>query len=115
MSEKKINILDKSSILLFTGIRRLSAKIEKRKIDKIYNGKIEGYLKNINDITKNALSEFTKKEMNLKKIGKLMNLYWEQFLLSKIEQHFQITQSNHAKNLLDNWEKEKFLFWQVHF
>ena len=42
-----------------------------------------------------------------------MNSYWEQFLLTKIEQHFQITQSNHAKNLLDNWEKEKFLFWQV--
>ena len=42
-----------------------------------------------------------------------MTLYWEQFLFSKIEQHFKITQSNHAKNLLDNWENEKFLFWQV--
>ena len=32
----------------------------------------------INDITKEALGEFTKKEMNLKKIGKLMSLYWEE-------------------------------------
>jgi galactokinase/mevalonate kinase-like predicted kinase len=29
-------------------------------------------------ITKKAISEFTKREMNLKKIGKLMNLYWEE-------------------------------------
>ena len=42
-----------------------------------------------------------------------MNPYWEQFLLSKIEQHYKITQSNHAQNLLHNWEKEKFLFWQI--
>ena len=40
MSEKKINILNNSSILLFSGIRRLSARIEKRKIDKIHSGKI---------------------------------------------------------------------------
>ena len=78
MSEKKINILNNSSILLFSGIRRLSARIEKRKIDKIHSGKIKKCLNNINNITKNALSEFTKKEMDLKKIGKLMNLYWEQ-------------------------------------
>ena len=78
LSEKKIDILNKSSILLFTGIRRLSKKIEKAKIKKIKEGLINKHLHAINDITQNAIDEFTKKEMNLKKIGKLMNLYWEQ-------------------------------------
>ena len=42
-----------------------------------------------------------------------MTQYWEDFLLSKITEHYKITNSNHAKNLIDNWDKEKFLFWQV--
>ena len=42
-----------------------------------------------------------------------MTNYWQDFLFYKIEEHFKITQSNHAKNLIDNWKKEKFLFWQV--
>ena len=42
-----------------------------------------------------------------------MTNYWENFLLSKIKEHYDVTQSNHAKNLIDNWEKEKFLFWQI--
>ncbi len=77
INQKKIDILNKSSILVFTGMRRLSEKIEKSKIEKIQNGKIEKHLNAINDITKKALSEFTKRKMNLKKIGNLMNLYWE--------------------------------------
>ena len=35
------------------------------------------------------------------------------FLFSQINEHYLLTQSNHAKNLIDNWEKEKYLFWQV--
>jgi glutamate synthase (NADPH/NADH) large chain len=42
-----------------------------------------------------------------------MTEYWERFLYNKINDHYNLTQSNHAKNLIDNWEKEKFLFWQV--
>ena len=42
-----------------------------------------------------------------------MTEYWEVFLYSKIKEHYDITQSNHAKNLIDNWQKEKFLFWQI--
>ena len=42
-----------------------------------------------------------------------MTPYWESFLLAKIKEHFKMTNSNHAKNLIDNWEKEKFLFWQI--
>jgi glutamate synthase (NADPH/NADH) large chain len=42
-----------------------------------------------------------------------MTSYWEEFLFLKIKLHYQTTQSNHAKNLIDNWEKEKFLFWQI--
>ena len=42
-----------------------------------------------------------------------MTSYWENFLYTKIVEHFNVTKSNHAKNLIDNWEKDKFLFWQV--
>jgi len=42
-----------------------------------------------------------------------MTNYWENFLLLQIKEYFNITKSNHAKKLIDNWEKEKFLFWQV--
>ena len=42
-----------------------------------------------------------------------MTSYWENFLLSNIKQHYKLTNSNHARNLIDNWEKEKFLFWQI--
>ena len=34
-------------------------------------------------------------------------------LFLKIKEHYQVTQSDHAKNLIENWEKEKLLFWQV--
>ena len=42
-----------------------------------------------------------------------MTPYWENYLFLKIEEYYQVTQSNHAKNLIENWEKEKLLFWQV--
>jgi len=42
-----------------------------------------------------------------------MTNYWENYLFLKIEDHFKLTQSNHAKFLIDNWEKQKFLFWQI--
>ena len=42
-----------------------------------------------------------------------MTNYWEKFLFSKIKKHFNLTNSNHAKNLIDNWDKEKYLFWQI--
>jgi len=42
-----------------------------------------------------------------------MTSYWEDILFSKIKEHFDKTKSNHAKNLIDSWDKEKFLFWQI--
>ncbi len=42
-----------------------------------------------------------------------MTNYWENFLFSKIKEHYEVTNSMHAKNLIENWEKEKFLFWQI--
>ena len=30
-----------------------------------------------------------------------------------IEDHYTKTQSSHASNLLDSWEKEKLCFWQI--
>ena len=35
------------------------------------------------------------------------------FLFSKTKEHYNLTNSNHAKNLIDNWDKEKYLFWQI--
>ena len=42
-----------------------------------------------------------------------MTQYWEDYLLSKIKEHYNKTISNHAKYLIDNWENEKLCFWQV--
>ncbi len=42
-----------------------------------------------------------------------MTNYWEKFLLDNIIEHYQKTSSDHAKFLIENWEKEKFCFWQV--
>ncbi len=42
-----------------------------------------------------------------------MTVYWEKFLFLEIKEYFKITQSKHAKKLIDNWEREKFLFWQI--
>ena len=68
INEEKINYLNQSSILLYTGIRRLSEKIEKQKITNINKGKIKENLDSINNITEQALDEFTKRKMNLKKL-----------------------------------------------
>ena len=40
-----------------------------------------------------------------------MTEYWESFLLKKINDHYQKTTSDHAKFLIENWEKEKYCFW----
>ena len=42
-----------------------------------------------------------------------MTNYWENILKTMIEDHFNKTQSLHAKELLNAWEKEKLCFWQV--
>jgi len=42
-----------------------------------------------------------------------MTNYWENILYQKIQEHIKETNSKHAKNLLQNWENEKLLFWQI--
>ncbi len=42
-----------------------------------------------------------------------MTEYWENFLHSKIIEFYKITNSQNAKNIIDNWQKEKYLFWQI--
>ena len=42
-----------------------------------------------------------------------MTNYWEKVLYQKIEEHIKETNSMFAKNLLENWENEKLLFWQI--
>ena len=42
-----------------------------------------------------------------------MTDYWENFLLMNINEHYNLTNSNHAKNLINNWNKAKYLFWQI--
>lgn len=42
-----------------------------------------------------------------------MTAYWESFLFQKIKDHVSETNSFYSQNILDNWNKEKFLFWQI--
>ena len=42
-----------------------------------------------------------------------MTSYWENILKTMIKDHYDKTQSFHAKELLNTWEKEKLCFWQV--
>ena len=42
-----------------------------------------------------------------------MTNYWEQILIQKIEEHVKETNSKYAQNILDNWDNEKLLFWQI--
>ena len=78
LNREKLDLLNKSSILIYTGIQRKSEIIEKKKIEKIKKNKLTKYLKEINRISVKALEEFRKKNLNLKKIGKLLNDQWEQ-------------------------------------
>ena len=39
--------------------------------------------------------------------------FWEEFLFFNIQEHYEKSSSLHAKFLLDNWEKEKYCFWQI--
>lgn len=78
LNEEKLDLLNRSSLLMYTNIQRKSSPIEKEKINNIENKKINKYLNNIYNITTQGLSEFTKKKLNLKKIGKLLNLQWNE-------------------------------------
>ncbi len=42
-----------------------------------------------------------------------MTLYWEGVLFDKIQHYFTETNSQHAKEILDNWDRNKYLFWQI--
>src|SRR5262245_34995930 len=44
---------------------------------------------------------------------RLSSQYWEQLLLSLIEEHAAETGSRHAKRILQQWEVERDRFWQV--
>ena len=35
------------------------------------------------------------------------------FFSRKIQHYFQETNSQHAKDILDNWDRNKYLFWQI--
>ena len=42
-----------------------------------------------------------------------MTSYWEDFLKNKITIYHNETNSQHAKDILDNWDRDKYLFWQI--
>ena len=42
-----------------------------------------------------------------------MTSYWEDVLKNKITTYHNETNSQHAKNILDNWDRDKYLFWQI--
>ena len=42
-----------------------------------------------------------------------MTIYWEKILKNKISAYFFETNSQYSKDILDNWERDKYLFWQI--
>ena len=42
-----------------------------------------------------------------------MTTYWEGVLYDKIQHYSMETNSQHAKEILDNWDRNKYLFWQI--
>ena len=83
-NKNKIDKLNKSSILIWSGKQRNGKNLEKRKINKIKKNLLDKNLKNIQKISEKAYEEFVKSEWNLKKIGELMSSYWlEKKRLSK--------------------------------
>tara|TARA_B100000989_G_C19530468_1_gene469439 strand:- start:643 stop:1644 length:1002 start_codon:yes stop_codon:yes gene_type:complete len=101
--KKKLMLLNKSSILIWSGIQRHGQKLEKEKIKNIKKKFIFQNLKNIQNITETAYIEFSKPSWNLKKIGSLVNEYWlEKKNLSKgvtnkrIDKIFDIANNNGA-------------------
>ena len=42
-----------------------------------------------------------------------MTPYWEGVLYDKIQHYYTETNSQHAKEVLDNWDRNKYLFWQI--
>ena len=104
--QKKLKILNDSSILLWTGTRRHGNKIEKEKIKKIKNNDNFNNLKKIQEISERGYSEFSKNSWDLKKIGSLMNEYWfHKKKLAKgitnkaIEEIYEITKQNGAHGM----------------
>ena len=78
LTKEKVEQLNKSIFLIYTGIQRKSEKIEKEKISNIKKKKFDKSLHNIMKITNEAFLEFNKKKINLKKIGILLNKQWEE-------------------------------------
>lgn len=78
LTQEKLDIMNKSFFLVYTNLQRKSQIIEKEKIKKIKKNEINNYLKKINEISIEALSEFRKKKLNFKKIGNLLTRQWEQ-------------------------------------
>ena len=75
-NKKKIDKLNKSSILIWYGQQRLSQNLEKGKINKIKKNILDKNLKKIQKISEKAYEEFVKSDWDLKKIGELMSSYW---------------------------------------
>ncbi len=78
LDRKKLDILNESIFLVYTGIQRKSANIEREKIQNLKKNKLNDYLNEINKISFKALKEFRKSKLNLKQIGKLLSDQWEQ-------------------------------------
>ena len=73
---KNLKILNDHCFLYFTGLQRISSKIEKEKISQIKNSiKIKNY-ENIYDIAEEAVKELNKKKFSIKNIGRLLGEQW---------------------------------------
>ena len=75
LNSKNISRLEKSLVLCFTGITRISNKIEKKKLEFIKKNKM--IIHEISTITDEASKIVQEKNFDLKYFGSLMNETWK--------------------------------------
>lgn len=77
LSEKNKQKLENSCTLVYSGIKRVASDLEKHKFSKSNKFKNIDYLHKIKNIVDEGYKEFLKENINIKKIGNLLNKSWE--------------------------------------
>jgi D-glycero-alpha-D-manno-heptose-7-phosphate kinase len=100
---KNLDQIKKNSILLYTGKSRIADKISESKVKNIRKEKSINALKQIYSICNEAEKLIFSKKIDLKKLGKLLNISWEnKKKLSRkvsnnfINQHMKIIKKNNS-------------------
>ena len=77
LSEKNKQKLENSCTLVYSGIKRVASDLEKQKFSPSNKFKNIEYLHKIKNIVDEGYKEFLEENINIKKIGNLLNKSWE--------------------------------------